>query len=355
MKVFFRVDANEVIATGHMSRCRTVAAKVEKLGCDVAFIVSDKRSMKMLEDTEYEKICLDTSWDDMAYEVGKVTNILLDNPDSTLVIDSYYAYNSYVEALNCYCRTVVFDDLFEEKYQADVIINYNLYSSLFDYSVRYGKEGHRVQLLLGGDFVPLRDEFRIAAKPRTYQHFDAESRRCKLLLMCGGGDNNNTMGQILNKLRIEGLLPLLDITVIAGLYNKNYSELCLYKDIDSRYQVDVMKSVDNVAQIMSNCDICISAASTVLYECCAMGIPTIFYKVAQNQKYDKICFTEDDLMLYGGDMYGDSSDTLDNICRHLELLMESDDLQRTMSNRMMNVVDGLGAKRIAEVIAMQEG
>ena len=53
---------------------------------------------------------------------------------------------------------------------------------------------------------------------------------------------------------------------------------------------------------MRMCDIAVSAAGNTLYELCAVGTPTIFFTYSYNQKYDYIGFTENDIMLYAGNI-----------------------------------------------------
>ena len=41
-------------------------------------------------------------------------------------------------------------------------------------------------------------------------------------------------------------------------------------------------------------------SSTVLYECCAMQLPTLFVVVAEDQEYDAEAFQKNGLMIYCG-------------------------------------------------------
>ena len=40
-KIAIRVDANEIVATGHIMRCLTIAAAVRRHGAEVRFISAD--------------------------------------------------------------------------------------------------------------------------------------------------------------------------------------------------------------------------------------------------------------------------------------------------------------------------
>lgn len=111
-----------------------------------------------------------------------------------------------------------------------------------------------------------------------------------------------------------------------------------------------MENVKNMAELMSGCDLCITAASTVLYECCAMLLPTIFVVVADDQKYDAECFTKDNMMRYCGNFMYDPNTTLEEIGKTLQEIAFDKFVQQDMKNKMKNVVDTHGAQRIAKVL-----
>ena len=58
-----RADANEVVATGHIMRCMTIAGQLKKLGEEVIFFLADDYGISMLE--EKCGVCCD------AYGLGK--------------------------------------------------------------------------------------------------------------------------------------------------------------------------------------------------------------------------------------------------------------------------------------------
>ena len=103
-----------------------------------------------------------------------------------------------------------------------------------------------------------------------------------------------------------------------------------------------------MAELMDECNICITAASTVLYECCARCLPTLFVIAAKDQKYDAKYFSMDDMMLYCGDYLNDKIEALEKILQNLKLIIEDKDLQKKMKMKMEKFTDGYGAKRIAD-------
>lgn len=48
--VYFRTDGNEQIATGHIMRCLSIARACRSLFMEVSFLVSDEKSISLLEE-----------------------------------------------------------------------------------------------------------------------------------------------------------------------------------------------------------------------------------------------------------------------------------------------------------------
>ena len=107
--------------------------------------------------------------------------------------------------------------------------------------------------------------------------------------MCGGGDTQNMIYRILLWLKTNksDIFDDLEWNVVIGNYNSN--KKIIEQFAATKTNIALLENVKNMAELMSGCDLCITAASTVLYECCAMLLPTIFVVVADDQKYDAEC------------------------------------------------------------------
>ena len=341
--IYIRTDANDILATGHVMRCLTIADAFKERKQKVIFIVSDIQSEKLIANAGYDIINLNVDWNKL--EIKREYDILIKvlMQQDVLLIDTYSVTESYVRKMRKLCKVVIIDDLFKEKYSADIIINYNLYYYLFEYDERY-KDTHTI-LLLGGDYVPLRKQFRLC---NIIKRDNIDSMSPKILLICGGGDLHNTMNDILLYINENNRELFKRITwyVIVGAYNTHYKEL---KNISLRYDnIELYRNVKNMAQIMSECDICISAASTVLYECSAMLLPTIYYCVADNQKYDICAFQ--DKMIYAGNFVDDVTYTLSNIEKGLNELIVNKEKYRDCVNKLKELIDKDGVYNLVDAI-----
>lgn len=347
--VFIRTDANKQIATGHVMRCMAVAGQLKQQGEQVCFLVSDADSERLVVQKGLDCINLHSDWKNPCNqeELQQVWTILGDSRRQSgklpcLLMDSYCITGDYTKKLAGYAKRIVIDDLFEDTFSAEMVINYTLYYSMFHYAGRYARYGTR--LLLGGRYVPLRPDF--GGSVRCREAVSAESMN--VLLICGGGDLHNAMGRILAAGVHDPDFMRHSFQVVAGAYNPNKTVLSAFA---AAYpNIYVHENVTDMAALMAQCDLAVSAASTVLYECCAVQLPTVFFCVAQNQRHDRLCFARKEMMVYAGDMQHAPDNTVLQIVSAVGRLGKDFRARREMQQKMSEVVDGQGARRIAGAI-----
>lgn len=358
--IFFRTDANEEIATGHIMRCMTIGEELAKQGQQVRFLVSDIGSTKLLKEKKYEYTVLNSRWNclDNVDELSKMQTILCENYEQEhrvpfLFVDSYFVTNSYLKNLKPFTKLAVFDDLGKDIYDVDLLINHNITQSMVDYSNFYiGKE---TCLLLGTQYVPLRFQFLEYIEKKKQQNTLENILKRKVLnevtevlIICGGGDPINILTKILREATLYKDFYTYQFHVVVGIYNPNMKEL---EELEKRFHnIILYDNVTNMAALMYKCDVAITTASTVLYECCAMGLPAIFFVMADNQEKDALAFAQDENMIYAGDVRGNSRKVIRNIFIYLQRLTNSVESQIGMSKHMREIVDGKGAERIAKIV-----
>ena len=236
------------------------------------------------------------------------------------------------------------DDLFAGIYDVDMLINYTIYYKLFNYT--YACREKSIQLLLGTNFVPLRKQFHNLPGKKNIRERD--SRHFNILFMCGGGDPFHVLGDILKYGEKCGAIKENNFHLVAGAY---HPQISLLKDWERRHEnIYLHQNVTDMAGLMQQCDIAVSAAGTTLYECCAVGLPTIFFCMVDNQQHDGLCFSRDALMLYAGDLRFQKEESIQNIFSHISYLKTNSGARYMMGQRLKKLVDGNGANRIAEEI-----
>ncbi len=331
--ILIRADANEVIGAGHIMRCLSIAHAFAKRGEKVTFVTADHRGDELIQLNNLSCICLNSEWIDMNGELDSMIKLIEESKPSLLLVDSYYVTNKYLSSLSECARTVYIDDLNVAKWNVDVLINYNIYSFLLNYTAY---EGTRTKLLLGPKYVPLRDEFKNSPKHEIRSVGD-------ILVSAGGADPERLTEKLIKNIcpryndvtfhfAVGALNPRLEIIRALSKENGN-----VVLHVNEKHMSDLMR----------NCDVAISAAGTTLYELCSTGIPTIIYTLANNQLMAAEQFDVQAIMLYAGDCRGNDG-FVESIERLLRRLIKDDILRTDISTRMQEFADGYGADRIAE-------
>lgn len=336
--LYIRTDMNRVIATGHVMRCLAIADAAKDLGEDTTFILADDQAAGLLEERRYQRIILNTSWEDMDLEVPAIRELAEKYRIEKMLIDSYQVTENYLRSLSAIMQTFYIDDLNAFLYPVRSLICYANYWEKFKYPKRY----QNTRLFLGTRYVPLRKEFCECEKKEISPQVK------KLLLLSGGADKYRILGQILKRLNID---KYLQINVICGRFDTQYDEL---KELESFYgNVKVYRAVSDIKRYMEEADLVISAGGTTLYELCAVGTPTISYSLADNQLENVKKFHEDGIIDYAGDVRKD--DVVENIERYLQLYDSDQKLRQEKSKKMQELVDGKGAWRVAEALISDNG
>lgn len=336
--VYIRTDADELVATGHIMRCITVSEQLQALGEQTMFLISNRVSSEFLpQDWHFVRL---EKYADVFREIPEIQGVIAANGPGKLVLDSYAFSAKYMQAVRKSAEKIItFDDMFFEKFPVDMLINYNLYYERFDYAKRY--RGSGTKLLLGGNYVPIRKQFLGVSphKPKEVRH---------ILLICGGGDRYNFLITIIREICKAKLYEKYHFTVISGVLNPNAATL---EEYGQKYSgIEVLRNVHDMVHVLQNADVIVSAASTVLYECCCVGVPTIFFTTADNQKYDRDVFSQDGIMLYAGDFRYESKAVIRHVFSMIEQLAADRKRRINMANMMKSKIDCNGAKRIAQEI-----
>lgn len=337
-KVYIRVDGNEIIATGHVMRCLSIAEQLRKLGAEVIFLVADERPCSLIENKGFLVEVLGTVWNDFDSEIELLCNYIEQHSVRMILLDSYYATKQYMERLSKYTCIVYIDDLSRELYPVHTIVKYNIFADYEEYERRYNNAGMDTKCLIGSKFIPLREEF-------MYQPYKVKQDVSQVLITTGGTDQLDLVYHLLQEFISNPMVKPLEYQVVIGCFNKNKEQLF---QMENKYpNIHIHENVSNISEWMRSCDIAVSAAGTTAYELCACGIPSICLTIADNQdgavKWQKYGY-----MKYAGNAYKDMQQCV-KMCKEMILEYSNNYEERKQKSAFMqSLVDGYGAKRIAE-------
>ncbi len=333
--LFIRADASSKIGFGHLMRCLALAQHWKKQIGNVTFITNCDNAdlLKRLESEGFKLVNIEKSFPDPSdwFITGKV---LAESRGSWLVCDGYHFDTFFHRNVkNSGTKLLVIDDTVRLKhYDADILLNQNAHAKNLVYSC----EKH-TSLLLGSEYVMLRDEYRNRNKSSS----SINKRVKKILVTLGGTDPRNQTLKILKfieKIRPKGM----KILIATGLSNPNISSLQrAVRESDVSFKL--IDASDNMADIIDKCDIAISAGGSTCWELAFMGIPTLVVITADNQQGIAEFLGENGVAVNLG-----WSDLLifDNFYNAYHKLISDYKIRQRMSISGQRLIDGYGTDRI---------
>lgn len=292
MRAAFRVDASSQIGTGHFMRCLTLADALKKRGAHIRFVSRHLpeylRNMLVAKGHEFSPLssapCQKAS-DALAHSLWLGTSQHADVQDSIqalsdqtwdwLVVDHYALDACWETALRQTAKKIlVIDDIADRQHDCDILLDQNFYE---DMNTRYAdKVPPHCQLLLGPRYALLREEFlriREQVKPRS-------GPVKRIFVFFGGVDTDNYTGRAVEALSEMGISDL-HVDVVIGAQHpcrEKIESACAQFGFVCHIQTDKM------AELMAAADLAIGAGGSAVWERCCLGLPSIIFALAENQK-----------------------------------------------------------------------
>ena len=252
IEYYIRADGSGKTGAGHLMRCLTIAEALrkqvrkaesskenDKSGLEkdrICFLSADEASAEFVRQRGYEAKVLHTDLEQMEEELPVLEELFKTPGKRLFLADSYFVTPAYLQALGKYGPVVLMDDMAEQSYPVDMIVNYNLFASPQKYRELYPalddlaghgtfdcidshkttaaleerktigcigsremtagmREGHYTVGCIGSHFVPVRQQFVGCA----YQIRKSVKR---VLITAGGGDEHNIAGQIAREITL---------------------------------------------------------------------------------------------------------------------------------------------------------
>jgi len=381
MRVIIRADGNREIAMGHIMRCLSVADALREAGTEAVFVTAGAETEELIRGRGYENYVLHTSFAHMEEELPLFREYFRGTAAELILVDSYYVTAGYMRELRTWTKTAYMDDM-GLAWPVDLLINYNVYGNDVPYRMLYARENLPLpRLLLGGNYAPLRAEFRAAVSVSKAgnggvggkQDGAINSREVivaggavggtrrddpvtDVLVTTGGGDAERAaegLCRMLLEEKEKGLRRGIGYHIVCGPFFTGREALY---DISGRCPEFVIhENVTNMSELMRNCDIAVSAAGGTMYELCCMRLPAVCFYFAENQRQMAEWFQERTEIQNAGDIRKDRAGVLERLLHRLDELERDGALRRRIRGQMERITDGRGALRIGEEIRRLAG
>jgi UDP-2,4-diacetamido-2,4,6-trideoxy-beta-L-altropyranose hydrolase len=270
--LLIRCDATPQIGMGHIMRCISLAAELQRREIRVCFAVSSgsRLGARVADEAGFEVLeiyCPDPELPLGHIDSAQVSSAAKEMSADCVLIDHYSAKYEYFEALKLGgIRVAVIDDLGDRRLNAvDWILNQNIGFNASDYTIQKG-----AICLTGPRYALLRSEFQ-KATPLTKNKISRN-----VLVTLGGGDVRSETKQILESL--NSIRSKLNIRV-TGLTQEEANDF-----VSKRHGLKAMEKSDHMISHMKWADISIVAGGSTCWEMCRMGVPILVLILAKNQK-----------------------------------------------------------------------
>ncbi len=354
MKIAFRVDLTSSIGSGHMRRCLTLANQAARLGLDTYFVRSASDStpnewfianghkalrtsfspttpwnLKSNPQWADPQLIADEEADAMAFIA-----VTSENPPDVVVLDNYFLTQRWVDFVRSriHSRFVALEDLLRMWGDIEFVVNGNLGGHV---AVAPWSNARRLE---GPKYAFLSEEYRTI---RSQTMLPAHERD-RVMIFAGGGDTVD--------LSIKYLAMAADCGFQIDVVSSSSS-------LDLRKLKEAVKGVPaatlhldvpSLATLYSQTRLALGAGGTSSWERACLGVPSVVSSIAENQI--PICEALSDHGLARNLGLADEIDLKSGKQIVRDLLNSPSDLTR-MSDRGMQVVDGLGALRTLKIIA----
>lgn len=317
--VAVRTTASRDIGFGHLRRCLTLATELSRRGAEVAFwLTGDERGVEEAKAMGFDAVAIDGGT-----EPARTLALVGKHAPRIVVVDDYAVDEAFFRALRGRGATVLaVDDLADRVLEVDVVLNGNMNGP----ALPYRAPGAR--LLLGPRYAMLREGFR-GVPPR-----ETSPRPGRVLVTMGGADPLDLTAAAMRA--VAAAVPEARIDVVVGpLFRASV-------DTPSA-KATLHRSPPDLASLMREADLAVSAGGQTLYELAACGVPAVAIRVAENQRGNIAALaaaptlvaaepTEEAIRIAVGRLTGDRA------------------LRRTMSETGRREVDGQGVVRVADAL-----
>jgi len=322
-KIAIRVSTLPEFGGGHVARCLAVANEIVALGASVLFIADSEASdlVKRIRNSGFFVILDTPTCRESA--PSEFSAVLFDSSAMTLEEFEYWKRRSKY--------TAQFDDTYSRKFECDLSF----------VAVPDARISARNEVVYTGiDYIPLDAKYREFSGRQNIQ-----KTHCVVAfgLFDGAGGTTKAL-TALHEVRQK--IFKIDVTVIIGSHCKNLPSI---KQAIHQMGSGVNLLVDcvNVPDVLKDVNLAVGAGGLSLYERACMGIANIALPIADNQK--PLCHW---LSAKGGCIHiaPDDRELEKRLFDNIKLLIETEALRNDISRTARELVDGLGAIRIANLL-----
>ena len=359
MMVIFRVDSSQIVGSGHLMRCLTLAKLIQSGGnVDIYFICREIEGniANIVKEYEFNLIMLQAAehnsdlsgyaaWLTVSQEqdadetIDVIRSILGEHKVDYVIVDSYAIDGKWEKKLRPYTHKLfVIDDLANRKHDCDFLLdqtygieNSNKYKGLVPSCC--------VQFL-GTSYSLLKPEYRKLRNEINLLRQEINN----VLVFFGGNDDTGETVKFLEALK-QNKYEQYHFIVIIGGGNLQKDVVKVY--CDEMDNVEFHCQIDNMEYYISISDIAFASAGVNTWERCVLGLPAVITVTAENQREIATKMREKRAAIILGDYEDVSSEDYSSALRRIDEI----DIA-TMSKNAADLMKKDGIDELLKVIGV---
>ena len=322
------------IGLGHLNRCNVLAECLEGFSC--RFVIEDDRIAQSFLESLGQAFDIVRSIDSDApalVEKYAPCVVVLDRKDnSTEVVDRLREKAAAV---------IDIEDLGDGRNRADYLIDPHVWPG----SEKSTCDGRAVTCF-GPDWVIIHPTYarirnRLLNSRALEKKAEPHYKPLRVLISCGGSDPAGILGRVVESFESVGDRDLELITV-AGHAAKN-------EKIESvRHPLTLLKNVRTLAPYVYGSGLAVVSGGITMLESLCLGLPTVVVPQNEEQRSNSQEFADRGAVILGP--MPTETGYREKLSALVNIILQDRNLYLELASRGINLIDGLGAKRVSEII-----
>ena len=270
----FRADASPELGTGHVVRCRTLAAELQRRGWTVSFASRDlpPELARSIRGSRMELIEL-VSAAGLDAEHAVIAAVVA-RPVTVAVVDHYGIGADWQRAAGVWAeRMMAIDDLADRFQAVDLVLNQNPGAGPSRYRALVPPAA---RILDGPTYALVRPEFAVARLRRQGEP-SHHGRVDRILVFISGSDPHDVTRRAARAATAIGV----PVDVVVGAAYPFLARLQAWAAVQPLIELHV--DSHEMAALMERADISIGAPGSASWERCTLGLPSVLVTLADNQ------------------------------------------------------------------------
>jgi len=335
---YIRVDADNMIGTGHLVRTEILADELSKNNYQINFLCRSipKNYSDKLESKNYQVLILNNS----ESEQEVLLDVIEQKNESILIIDSdfeeFYSKKFQLSIRDNGIKLMIITFYHKYHFYADIILNQNIMAL----SQSYASEDYTIKLL-GPKNVILNNDYKIISK--NLDNFKTNLKNKTILLTFGGVDQPDRTSFVYKSLMQIEHKPDKIIVVLGALYGnrKNLENVVN----ESRIPTEIYQNTLKMPYLLAESDIVFNSGGLTVWEAGVLKALNIIIGFSNREQIGGRFIGDNKLGIY----LGKKNDfTLESLSEKIDAIIIKENTE--LVNNLSSKIDVNGVNNIIKSI-----